>query len=148
MSLLRRANAYIRSQSNADWNRFQRELATARREPWFSLLDRVPITLPRESPAWKDPDLDYNPVPLLERLRLPVLVVLGEKDDLTPAEETARAANAALRKAANTDYSIREIRGANHGLWVIEGDSWLEQRPAAGWVDEMIAWVSARVRRR
>jgi dienelactone hydrolase len=150
MSLLGRANAYVRSQSDADWNRFQRELTNARGQPWFSVLDRFPITLPRESPAWKDPDLDYNPVPLLERLRIPVLLVLGEKDELTPAEETARAANASLRKAENTDYAIREIRGANHGLWVLRADhdSWLEQRPAEGWVDEMITWVATRARRR
>jgi pimeloyl-ACP methyl ester carboxylesterase len=150
MSLLRRDNANVRSQSDADWNRFRRELADARDEPWFSSLDRIPITLPRESPAWKDTDLDYNPVPLLERLRLPVLMVLGEKDELTPADETARVTNVALRKAANPDYTIREIPGATHRLWVMRtgGDSWLEQRPATGWVDEMIAWVVARARRR
>ena len=150
MSLLRRANAYVRSQSDADWNRFRRELAAARDEPWFSSLDRIPITLPRESPAWKDTDLDYNPVPLLERLRLPVLVVLGENDELTPAAETARITNAALRKAGNTDYTVREIPDATHGLWVMRrgSDSWLEQRPARDWVDEMVNWVVARARRR
>jgi uncharacterized protein len=150
MSLLQRANAYVRTQSDADWTRFQRELANARGKRWFDVLDRFPITLPRESPAWKDPDLDYDPVPLLERLRLPVLMVLGEKDELTPADETARVTNIALRKAANPDYTVREIPGATHGLWVMRtgSDSWLEQRPARGWVDEMIAWVADRARRR
>jgi uncharacterized protein len=150
MSLLRRANAYVRSQSDANWNRFRRELAAARNEPWFSSLDRIPITLPRESPAWKNSDLDYNPVRLLERLRLPVLVVLGENDELTPAAETARVTNVALRKARNPDFTVRMIPDATHGLWVMPrgSDSWLEQRPARGWVDEMVNWVVARARRR
>lgn len=149
MSLLKLANAYTRSQTDADWNRFETALARARTEPWFAVLDRFPITLPRESPAWNDPDLDYDPVPLLERLRVPVLMVLGEKDELTPVQQTARAAATALRKARNRDYLVRNIPGANHGLLVsrAKGESWLEQRPASGWVDEMIAWVSARARR-
>lgn len=148
MSLLRLAHIYTRSQSDPDWNRFQSELARAGDEAWFASLDSVPLRTPRQSPAWNDPDLDYNPVPLLERLRLPVLVVLGAKDEVTPV--TARVTHTALRKARNTDYSIREIPAANHALWVSrsEGDSWLEQRPASGWVDEMIAWVSARARQR
>lgn len=149
MALLKLANAYTRSQSDADWERFQVELAKAREERWFSELDRFPITLPRESPAWVDPDLDYNPVPLLERLRVPVLVVLGEKDQFTPVEQTARLTARALRKAGNADYAVREIPGANHGLLVSRaaGESWLEQRPASGWIDGMIAWVKARALR-
>jgi uncharacterized protein len=149
MALLKLANAYTRSQSDADWERFQRELAKAQDQPWFSELDRFPITLPRESPAWNDPDLDYDPVPLLERLRVPVLMVLGEKDELTPVEQTARLTSRALRKAGNTDYAIREIPGANHSLIVSRtpGESWLDQRPASGWIDGMIAWVKARALR-
>jgi len=149
MSLLKLANAYTRSQSDADWDRFQGELAKAREKRWFSELDPFPITLPRESPVWNDPDLDYNPVPLLERLRVPVLVVLGEKDEMTPVEQTARLTSRALRKAGNTDYMIREIPGANHTLIVSRtpGESWLDQRPASGWVDGMIAWVKARALR-
>ncbi|HWL39663.1 MAG TPA: alpha/beta fold hydrolase [Gemmatimonadaceae bacterium] len=148
MSLVRLAHTYVRSQSNAAWNRFERELDRSRGEPWFAAIDSFPIKLPRVSPAWKDPDLDYDPVPLLERLRLPVLVVLGAEDDVTPI--TARVTAAALRKAGNTDYLIRQIPGADHGLWVTpaDDDSWLSQRPATGWVEEMIAWVTARARQR
>lgn len=149
MSLLRLANAYVRSQSDSDWKRFETQLAKSRNARWFDVLDRFPITLPRESPAWNDPDLDYDPVPLLERLRVPVLVVLGEKDELTPVQLTARVTATALRKAGNRDYLVREIPGANHGLLVTRAseESWLGQRPALGWIDEMIAWVSARARR-
>lgn len=149
LALLELANAYVRSQADSDWDRFQRELAKARDERWFPVLDRFPITLPRESPAWNDPDIDYDPVPLLQRLRVPVLVVLGEKDELTPVGLTARVTRTALRKAGNRDYLVRQIPGANHGLLVsrANGESWLDQRPATGWVDEMIGWASARARR-
>lgn len=149
IGVLKLANTYIRSHSDNDWDRFQTALSSARREPWFDDLDPSPITRPREDPAWNNPDLDYNPVPLLERLRVPVLMVLGEKDELTPVRQTARLTSTALRKARNPDYAVREIPGADHQLWVTRaaGESWLEQRPAAGWLEEMIAWVSARARR-
>lgn len=148
MALVRLAHEYVRSQSDADWNRFERQLDQSRGESWFPAIDSFPIKLPRLSPAWKDPDLDYDPVPLLERLRVPVLVVLGAEDEVTPI--TARVTRAALRKAGNTDYLVRQIPGADHGLWVTPAgdDSWLSQRPATGWVDEMMGWVAARARQR
>jgi len=158
-SLLKLANIYVRTHADSDWNRFQSELARARQEPWFSSLDRFPLILPRESPAWTDLDIDYDPVALLERLRIPVLVILGADDELTPAAETARIMRTALESAGNPDYTVRVIPRADHGLWVTSGSggagapggsgghSWLGQRPAKGWVDEMVAWVSARARR-
>jgi len=147
MSLLRLANAYVRSHTDADWERVQRGLARARTEPWFRLLDRFPLILPRESPAWSDTDLDYDPRPVLTRLRMPVLVILGERDALTPTAETTRAIDAALRAAGNTSYAIRVVPRADHGLFVSTGgNGWLGERPASGWVSDMIEWVVAHSR--
>lgn len=148
VSLLRLADVYVRSHTDADWEHVQRELTRARQEPWFRFLDRFPLILPRESPAWNGTDLDYDPRPALERLRMPVLAILGERDALTPTTETARAIETALRAAGNTDYTISIIPRADHGLFVSSGgDSWLDERPAGGWMKDMIAWVAVRLRR-
>jgi dienelactone hydrolase len=148
ISLLRLADDYVRSHTDADWEHVQLELARARREPWFRFLDRFPLILPRESPAWTDTDIDYDPRPALQRLRMPVLVILGERDALTPTTETARAIDSALRAAGNTDYMIRVIPRADHGLFVSTGgDSWLDERPADGWMKEMTVWLVNRVKR-
>jgi dienelactone hydrolase len=149
ISLLRLADDYVRSHTDADWEHLQRELARARQEPWFRFLDRFPLILPRESPAWTDTDIDYDPRPALERLRMPVLVILGERDALTPTTETATAIESALRAAGNTDYTVRIIPRADHGLFVSTGgESWLNERPADGWIKNMSEWVVARTNRK
>lgn len=149
ISLLRLADDYVRSHTNADWEHVQRELARARQEPWFRFLDRFPLILPRESPAWTDADIDYDPRPALQRLRMPVLVILGERDALTPTTETASEIDAAMKVAGNTDYIVRIIPRADHGLFVSTGgESWVNDRPADGWVKEMSEWVVARTNRK
>lgn len=148
VSLLRLANVYVRSHTDADWTQLQQELARARQQPWFRHLDRFPLILPRESPAWNDTDLDYDPRPTIQSLKMPVLVILGERDQLTPTSETARAIEAGLQAAGNTDHNVRIVPGADHGLFVSNGgESWLDERPAAGWIDDMIRWVSAHLNR-
>jgi dienelactone hydrolase len=145
LALLRDADQYIRTARDTEWSRLQTHLAAVRSRPWFPFLDRFPLILPRESPAWKGgpTDLDYDPRPALRALGVPTLVILGERDPLTPAAETARRIDATMREAGNRNVTIRVIPGADHGLLMPSGlrTQWFEQRPVPGWVDEMTAWV-------
>jgi len=148
LSLLKDADQYIRTNRDEEWNTLQTHLAAVRSRPWFPLLDRFPLILPREAGAWKGgpADLDYDPRPALRALGVPALVILGERDPLTPTAETARRIEAAMRDAGNRNVTIRVIPGADHGLLVPSGlrTTWFEQRPASGWVDEMTAWLQRR----
>ena len=145
LALLRDADQYIRTGRDEEWSRLQTHLAAVRSRPWFPFLDRFPLILPREAPAWKGgpADLDYDPRPTLRALNVPVLVILGERDPLTPTTETARRIEATMQDAGNRGVTIRVIPGADHGLLVPSGirTQWFEQRPVLGWVDEMTAWV-------
>jgi dienelactone hydrolase len=148
LRLLRLADDYVRSGTDADWTTLAAALDSARTQPWLGVIDRFPLTLPREAPAWAGlrTDLDYDPRPTLERLQMPILAILGEADELTPARETARRIEAALSRAGNRDYRILLIPGADHALQVrrpSRAPDW--RRPVPGWVDEMAAWVEARV---
>jgi dienelactone hydrolase len=143
--LLRHADAYVRSGSDADWTRFAEARDAAQRQPWFRVLDRFPLVLPREAPAWAGlrADLDYDPRPALERLRVPVLVILGEADELTPTRETAEEIADALERARNQDHRIVIVPRADHALTVrgsASAPDW--RRPAPGWIDEMTGWVT------
>jgi pimeloyl-ACP methyl ester carboxylesterase len=148
LSLLKDADQYIRTNRDEEWNKLQVHLAVMRSRPWFPLLDRFPLILPREAGAWKGgpADLDYDPRPALRALGVPTLVILGERDPLTPTAETARRIDAAMRDAGNRNVTIRVIPGADHGLLVPSGlrATWFEQRPASGWVEEMTDWVRRR----
>jgi dienelactone hydrolase len=145
LALLRDADQYVRTGADAEWIRLQAHLAVVRSRPWFPQLDRFPLILPREAGAWSGlrPDLDYDPRPALRANAVPSLVLLGERDPLTPTTETARRIEAAAREAGNGGVRIHVIQGADHGLFVPSGirTRWFEQSPATGWVDEMTAWI-------
>jgi hypothetical protein len=145
LDLLRDADRYVRTGADAEWTALQAHLSAVRTRPWFPMLDRFPLVLPREAGAWRGlrPDLDYDPRPTLASLDTPVLVILGERDPLTPAAETARRIDSTFRAADNRAVTLRLVSGADHGLWVPTGRgvSWLEQGPAPGWVDAMAEWI-------
>lgn len=57
--------------------------------------------------------MDYDPVPVLRRVRAPALVLQGETD-WQVAPEQADAIAAALREGGNRDVTVREFPGLNH----------------------------------
>ncbi|MFC9435575.1 alpha/beta hydrolase family protein [Nocardia sp. NPDC057030] len=60
------------------------------------------------------PAAGYDPVPVLERLRLPVLALWGEHDTLCPPAESAAVFEAALDRAGNRHATVRFVPGAGH----------------------------------
>ncbi len=145
LSYLRLADEYVRTGSEEDWIRFVRAREEARGEPWYPHLDRFPQILPREAPAWTGlrADLDYDPTPVLGVVDIPVLLILGEEDRLTPAHETARRVSAALESGAGPALTVRVLPAADHALLVKPTPQapWTAERPADGWVAEMVAWI-------
>lgn len=145
LAYLRLADQYIRTGTDEDWDRFGRAREQARTRPWYPHLDRFPQILPREAPVWRGlkADLDYDPAPILAKVRVPVLLILGEDDRLTPARETAVRVRGALERGGNRALRTVLIPGADHGLMVKPAPTapWLAQRPAGNWVGEMIDWA-------
>ncbi len=62
---------------------------------------------------WFKSFLDYDPVPWLKRLQVPVLVLHGELDRQLPAADGA-ALRDTLRAAGNQRVSYAPVRGVNH----------------------------------
>ncbi|MGA6164751.1 alpha/beta hydrolase family protein [Amycolatopsis magusensis] len=60
------------------------------------------------------PEADYDPVPSLEKLRMPVLGIWGGKDKQSPPGEAAAVYARAL--AANPSYTMRVFPEAHHSL--------------------------------
>ena len=100
--------------------------------PWFELAF-VPRTLD-DLGEWAD--LDFDPAPILSRVRCPVLLFYGEKDEWTPIEPSLAAWD-----QAGADVTVVRLAGTDHGPTL--GDSispdytaalvdWLERRLATG----------------
>jgi dienelactone hydrolase len=148
MTLLRTADEYVRSGSDSAWSRIEASRTELRPRRWFALLDRFPLTMPRDAPVWSGlrTDLDYDPRPALEKLRIPVLLILGTADELTPAAETERRVRAAFARSGNQALTVSLLPDADHGLFSPpRGVTWLEQAPVQGWVARMLQWSQSMV---
>jgi alpha-beta hydrolase superfamily lysophospholipase len=100
--------------------------------------------------GWARTKMDYDPLPLLEQVRVPVLALYGGADLVVQPERNAALLQAALRRAANYDVTIRTFPGADHSLILPAGarpdtnGQWDFHRVGPGAVDTMVAWLRAR----
>jgi pimeloyl-ACP methyl ester carboxylesterase len=93
---------------------------------------------------WTTPNVDFDPVPVLEKVTCPVLAFFGEKDGLVPPEGNVSIMEAALKKAGNKDITIKVLPGVNHlfqlpgkGAWGFQSSG----KTPAGYYDVMVAWL-------
>ena len=90
---------------------------------------------------------DHDPVPVLEQISQPVLIILGEADAFVPTKHSAAVFDTVLRKAGNRDYTIIVYPGANHGIQVPTTNAQDETTftYVDGYRDTMTSWVVAHV---
>jgi len=125
--------------------KLERTLSAARSEPWFDAADlpRSPVQ-PYGSRGLSV--LHFDPVPVWERVAVPVLAVWGADDALVPVERSRRAVEAGLRVARNPNVTTRVFPNAGHGLAETgRAGVWDWPRLAPGFHDFMMQWVLARL---
>src|SRR5215813_3367966 len=96
------------------WDRLQAATQNVRDKKW---ADRVHLATKLEDivPSWKL-EMDYDPMPALEKVRCPVLAVFGELDTLTPVAETTANYRKGLAKVGNKNLTIKVFPNADHAL--------------------------------
>lgn len=70
--------------------------------------------------------LTYDPAPALEKVKCPVLAIIGEKDLQVPPKENLSAIETALKKGGNKNYTVKELPGLNHLFQTAETGSPIE----------------------
>ena len=104
---------YAYAQTGQGWNEY-----IAARAKLAERMGKAPATIPgtQDDPYWKTIRALYlyDPGPTLRRLKTPTLALFGERDDNIVAEKNRAAWESALKKAANRDYSLRILHGADH----------------------------------
>lgn len=100
---------------------------------------------------WMHYFLRYDPVPALEKVKCPVLVLFGEKDLQVPPKENLVAVENALKTGGNTNVSLKTLSNLNHlfqncnsGLPKEYGDIEETFSPAA--LDEISGWIKSQVK--
>ena len=123
---------------------YEEALAKARQTTWFASLD-IP---PEDDWIWKwyPPVGNFNPLPLWEKVKVPVLLLYGELDRNTPVGPSLNGIGEALKTAGNPDFTPIIIPGAVHNLTIQwepgQPFSWWHAAP--GYTDLLTAWVRAR----
>lgn len=125
----------------------ERDYLAAKQEAWFGETDLPDLP---GIPSWDNPpaemiafaeELRFGPVGFQEKMKQPVLVLLGAQDETVPAKVIAESWTTSLIAADNSDFKIVTIPDANHGMRLVRGAnegllspnykqtqaSWLEQ---------------------
>jgi pimeloyl-ACP methyl ester carboxylesterase len=110
LSFARQRIELIRSASFETFDAAQRNVADQR---WFT--DYVHRLGPRDF-AFGAKNISYDGRPILERVKCPVLVLVGERDTIVPSRETAPTIKDILSKAGNPDVTVKTFPGADHFL--------------------------------
>ena len=77
-------------------------------ETWIASLVR------QLASPWMKFFLSHDPAPVLEQIKRPVLVLIGEKDLQVPADENLKAIGEAFRKGGNSRVTLKKLNGLNH----------------------------------
>ncbi len=83
----------------------------------------------------------YDPIPPLEKITCPMLVIFGELDPLVPVQHSAESFEAVKASNPSRDITVRIFPGANHRIKVGGGGEF-----APGYLDTLTDWIWSRIR--
>jgi pimeloyl-ACP methyl ester carboxylesterase len=104
-----------------DWDGYLADAVRARGAPWGEIVDPIFVQDPLAWAFFRSLR-DFDPMDAAARLTMPVLVVLGDRDDEQPVERSRAAWEEAFRRSGNADHRIVTIPGGTHALWLGEGN--------------------------
>jgi pimeloyl-ACP methyl ester carboxylesterase len=125
----------------------QREVAD---EGWFK--DYVHRLGPKDF-AFGKKNIGYDGRPTLKGVKCSVLVLVGDRDTIVPAKESATAIEAILTAAGNKDVTVKTFAGADHFMHASQTggprETFAKDRKkefAAGYLSTITDWLAPRVR--
>jgi dienelactone hydrolase len=141
--------------TNTGWETLKAEIEKARSEKWFPYVRAgwfSSLKIPPDDKTareLRDP-LTYDPLPVLEKVTVPVLAMNGELDEAVPTKQSVPILERALRKAGNKDFTIVVLPKAGHNFLETDQPYGAQQyvrkkRYVSGYWDTMAAWLKKHV---
>jgi len=90
--------------------------------------------------------LFLDPVPIWQKVTVPVLAIWGDKDINLPAEQSKESIRIALKTAGNRDVTLKMFANADHTLVLTRPKDapWDFPRYAPGYFNLMASWIHRR----
>lgn len=151
LATLKQVDEFVRT--GGDRQALQSLLDQAWTKRWAAstILPRTAPTAADQSRLFRWRNLDFDPAPIWERIRIPVLAFFGDRDNVVPVQQSVERIDRALKQARNADVTIKVFPDADHTIKLRFGGrpdlggKWDWARPAPGYIDMMIDWTLRRV---
>jgi pimeloyl-ACP methyl ester carboxylesterase len=146
---LRRLDSFVR---RGNPQGAQVMLEEARKQRWFALstLPLAPLTKTELRTWFRWRNLDLDPISYWERVKVPVLLIYGEREDRNPVDRSIERIRAALLRAGNAKMTSKIFPDANHELMLVPNSDARAPRSteandgprfAPGYFDTMTEWL-------
>jgi pimeloyl-ACP methyl ester carboxylesterase len=121
------------------------ELKLAAAESWFP-YSSLPAEAGPANPDYNHRFLFLDPVPIWEKVAVPVLAMWGGNDINLPVERSKDIISTALKTAGNRDVTLKIFANADHTLVLTRPRDapWDFPRYAPGYFDLMASWIHQR----
>lgn len=107
---------YEVARTGTGWEQLQKTIEESRGERWLSYTS-PPNSFDRLKNVYET-TMTYEPLPALEKVKIPILAIWGDTDTYLPVDETVRVFRQAMKKAGNKSYVVKVYQNANHSLLV------------------------------
>lgn len=128
------------------WDRLEAAIRAGEKAGWIPYVN-APSSLETLQWHWEHV-FSYDPLPVLQQLDVPMLVLYGELDSVVPPKVHKARMEQAVRAMGKRRVTIREFARANHGFFeAITGGR--QEQPnlgsfVAGYFETRTDWVRAR----
>lgn len=123
------------------------ELAKYAKEPWFERGAELPPNLDGDDPSRGALELlFFEPEPIWEKVKVPALIIWGDKDTIVPVGESKTIIENAVKKSGNKNVEIKIFSNVNHGVVVVPppNSEWDFPRIELNYYKTMVEWLNAK----
>jgi uncharacterized protein len=131
------------AKTGTGWDHLEKEMPKAEKTEWYAWV----APPPKGNWMWKWylSAGNYDPISYWEKIKIPVLLLYGEKDLITPPIPSIKNIQAALTKAGNNNYKIVVFPNTTHEGHLFSKPDEFWHKVVPGYCDTVYQWLNANV---